>query len=378
MLDRRSFLAAALGTAAGTLAMPAIARAGFTAEVIAERYLEAPMQRPGLSVSPTVARTARGTVAASWQGFTEDSFSAFLQTFSPNLSPRSEAVIVGYGLGQTAMRISATGGIALTGIGGAFARPLTPEGTLAGPQIPLSGFEAPLMRFEPLGCFLADGSFFSAWVTEANEPPFRGATGMVQWHNGRRRTSFFNLFKPYRTTTGRIAIHAVVPAQDGALVVATIGEGDAPRTVRMRKVCPDGCLGPAIVIADGVDWAIGGSVGLRDRVAVFWAVGGTLYGGLYRPDGRRVVAFEPVPCGLNLKWMICSYQLIVPIGNGRILNCASEIYDLTTGKIVPAQRRESATSTSATSAAWLGNGIVAVTQETSYESESYIRTIRYS
>jgi len=376
MLDRRSFLAATLGAA--TFPMPALARAALTLRVIAQRECVVKGQRD--SCYPSLAVTPGGKVAAMWGSVMDDGYISYVQILTPGLSPRSKPVRVGnYGMGHHAVGMSRTRGVVLAGIAGSgAAAPFTLEGAPAGPEVLLTRENGSVGVYDPAVCTLADGSFMTAWHAGRRDPPYVGAAGLVAGPDGRRRTSLFNLFKRYRDGRAWVFIEALVPAGDGAVVVGTLDErfGEAngpPRSMRMRRVSPNGELGPVTEIATGFDWAVGGAVGLRDRVALFWSVGGTLYGGLYAPNGVCVRDFEPVPDVKQPEMRVASNKMLAPIGNGRLFNYAGLlVHDLATGRLVARFDHRQDNWAEATAVAALGHGRVAIA---SNYYQSYLTTL---
>ncbi|BBE73578.1 hypothetical protein [Oharaeibacter diazotrophicus] len=368
MLDRRSFLAATLGAA--TFPMPALARAALTLRVIAQRECRVEGQREW-AVYPTLAATPGGKVAAMWGSVMDDGVDTYVQILTPTLSPRSKPVNVrGAGMVHHAVGMSRTGGVALTGVAtGSTATPFTFDGALAGPEIQLTRRDARVCIYEPAVCTLADGSFMTAWRAESRDSSYFGAAGLVIGPDGRRRTGLFNLFKRYQHYGAWVFIEALVPAGDGAVVVGTLdergglpdGQSTTPRSMRMRRVGPRGQLGPVTEIATGFDWAVGGAVGLRDRVALFWCVGGTLYGGLYAPNGVCVRDFEPVPDVPPPVMRVASNKMLVPLGGGRLFNYAGlVVHDLSTGRVVARFDDPRENWGEASAAAALGHGRVAI------------------
>jgi len=379
MLDRRSFLAATLGTAASTLAMPAIARAPLTLRVIAQRECRVEGQID--SFYPSLAATPGGKVAAMWGGVTDGAMDAYVQILTPALSPRSKPVKVGFGIGDHAVGMSRIGGVALVGVGMSTATPFTLDGALAGPEIQLTRSDARVRLFEPAVCALADGSFMTAWRAESRASSYFGAAGLVIGPDGRRRTGLFNLFKRYEHYEEWVFIEALVPAGDGAVVVGTLDERagapdeplSTPRSMRMRRIGRNGELGPVTEIVSGFDWAVGGAVGLRDRVALFWSVDGTLHGGLYTPNGVCVRDFEPVHDVPQPEMRVASNKMLAPLGGGRLFNYAGLlVHDLSTGRLIDRFDHRQDIGPEAMAVAALGHGRVAIANN---YYESYLTTL---
>lgn len=376
MLDRRSFLAATLGAA--TFPMPALARAALTLRVIAQRECAVKGQQD--TFYPSLASTPSGKVAAMWGAIADHTMDAYVQILTPGLSPRSKPVRVGnHGMAHHAVGMSRTRGVVLAGVAGSgTAAPFTLEGAPAGPEVLLTRENGSVGVYDPAVCTLADGSFMTAWHAGRRDPPYVGAAGLVAGPDGRRRTSLFNLFKRYRDGRAWVFIEALVPAGDGAVVVGTLDErvGEAngpPRSMRMRRVSPNGDLGPVTEIASGFDWAVGGAVGLRDRVALFWCVGGTLYGGLYAPNGVCVRDFELVHDVRQPAMRVGLNKLLAPIGGGRLFNYAGlVVHDLSTGRLVTRFDDRQENWGDAKAVASLGHGRVAIA---SNDFPSYLTTL---
>jgi len=129
----------------------------------------------------------------------------------------------------------------------------------------------------------------------------------------------------------------------------------------MRRIGRNGELGPVTEIVSGFDWAVGGAVGLRDRVALFWSVGGTLHGGLYAPNGVCVRDFEPVRDVPQPGNRLASNKMLAPLGGGRLFNCAGWlVHDLSTGRLVARFDHDRERGSDATAVASLGHGRVAI------------------
>ncbi len=344
MLDRRTLLAAALGAA--TLPLPALARAEPKIVAIATREILAPSRRDGgfqgvVSIYPTVAALPDGGVSVAWAHLdgSVDGPATTVQSFGADLSPREDPAVAGSGGDPTAIALSETGGLVLTaGFDRPGARPLTAGGALDGGWHALQQPNSRARTFGPRLAPLSDGTFLAAYRVFLDRQRLCAMT-VVIGPDGRRRSAFVPLFASVPEET-QVLVHGAFPVTGGAVVVGQFWDGKTRRFF-LRRRAMDGTLGPLVRFGAApiaglqsyqADFALVGP----DRIAGVWAEGDQIVGGLFKPDGRRILAFEPRPIDAGCQFPVQIGANAIPrVSSKRLLSLAGPtLYDLATGRIV--------------------------------------------
>ncbi len=344
MLDRRSFLTAAVGAA--TFPMPALARAQLEIAEIGTRQLLAKSRRDGSylgvnSVYPTVSALPKGGASVAWTHYdgSDDGTATMVQSFGADLSPHTDPAMAGSGGYPTAIALSETSGLVLTAsLDRPGARPMAADGELRGTWHALQQNNSRAQTFGPRLAPLADGSFLAAYSVVLDRRR-QCAMTVVVGLDGRRRSAFVPLFASVPKET-QVLVHGAFPVTGGAVVIAQLWDGTKRQFVFRRRAL-DGTLGPlarfgAAKVSDlesyHADFALVGP----DRIAGVWAEGDQIVGGLFKPDGRRILAFEPRPIDSGCQFSVqIGANAILRVSSKRLLSLAGPtLYDLATGKIV--------------------------------------------
>ncbi len=293
MLDRRSFLTAAVGAA--TFPMPALARAQLEIAEIGTRQLLAKSRRDGSylgvnSVYPTVSALPKGGASVAWTHYdgSDDGPATMVQSFGADLSPHADPAMAGSGGYPTAIALSETSGLVLTAsLDRPGARPMAADGELRGTWHALQQNNSRAQTFGPRLAPLADGSFLAAYSVVLDRRR-QCAMTVVVGPDGRRRSAFVPLFASVPKET-QVLVHGAFPVTGGAVVIAQLWDGTKRQFVFRRRAL-DGTLGPlvrfgAAKVSDlesyHADFALVGT----DRIAGVWAEGDQIVGGLFRPMG---------------------------------------------------------------------------------------------
>ncbi len=237
MLDRRSFLTAALGAA--TFPMPALARAEVQLTRTRAVY---PLINPALrdvissTASNSLTRLPTGPLLAAWHDIVLDAepgpAQVVLRRYNLDLEPISPPMPAGQSFNPIDLVVTTTGGLLALGGPTCHLRPLTFSGGLAGPEVKLTRDRK---RFDAITCTLCplgNGTTLAAWSIYLHEPKARGVLAAIVGADGRRRSRFSWVVSPVRQPMQSVTTVALIPVGGGVVGI-----------FKKEEPSPDSCCG---------------------------------------------------------------------------------------------------------------------------------------
>ncbi len=337
MLDRRTFLTAAVGAA--TFPMPALARA--EPKLVRLAGYSPDTTAGGNAFNPSLTRFGRDRLLASWTRGGEPGvrgYTTHLQRFSADFrSPAPVRVLRSTAFLPAGLCVGPEGGIAVTSDPVFAVHPLDGSGVWSGKRVVI-GRDPERQAYFPVIAPLASGGFLVAATTALGVTTIRrrGIQIVEVAPDGLRRSAFLWLTRQSAESMGDVC--AVVTTTGGATVVATM-RIDGERWLVMRRRAADGFRAAKVIDRTPIDQAADKicafSPVATDQIAGVWARNGEWVGGVFDPDGRRLVAFEPMPFSDPKAGFEIHAGALVPLDEGRVLCLLNgAVYDTIRGSIV--------------------------------------------